>query len=245
VCGLWFCSLLSLAACSADGVDGTSPSSVATVDETTAGVVSTATGQTEASSAGIYSNAPYWELGNLEAFDTLLSNADGYAYYYTLDDVPAGFEVVRVGVPVDMDMYHITYANPNHEQIDLYVFEYSDALMDDAPFWQEMAVDGVTYVYAQEFADDGQLLDAGFQWAEDGKIFLVHTPVPITAQVVQKYTQMKKVEFNVGQQAVGFGTGTPLIGDLGKIEDVIRGNSDIRYHTGIIAPGRENDLLQP
>jgi hypothetical protein len=214
------------------------------MDETTVDVVSTSASQTEGSSGGIWSNAPYWEMRDLEAFDTLLGSADGYAYYYTLADVPADFEVVRVGVPVDMDMYDITYANQDDEQLELYVFEYSDALMD-ATYWQEIVVDDVTYLYAQEYADDGQLVEAYFQWAQDGQIFLVHTPVSITAQVVQRYTKMKKVEFNIGQQAVGFGTGTPLIGDLSKIEDVVRGNSDIRYHTGIIAPGRENDLLQP
>jgi len=40
---------------------------------------------------------------------------------------------------------------------------------------------------------------------------------------------MKKVEFNVGQAAVGYAAGTPLISDPDKIERLVRENSGIIY----------------
>lgn len=65
---------------------------------------------------------PWWELDSLAAFDTLLSQADGYIYYYTFADPPPGLEAIRVGLPTHMDGYNITFRNPKNQLIQLFVF---------------------------------------------------------------------------------------------------------------------------
>jgi hypothetical protein len=108
-----------------------------------------------------------------------------------------------------------------------------------------MTVDGVTYYYDQEPDAGGNVSLAGLVWKEDGHCFLIHLGQAVTADSIRKYCQMKKVEFNVGQDAVAYDTGRPLITDTAKMKDLIRAKSGIRYHSGTVVPGQTDDLLKP
>jgi hypothetical protein len=119
-----------------------------------------------------------------------------------------------------------------HSPVWVFAFTMTEDLEDMHQF-DEMVVDGVTYYYGQEFDDDGQFVGGGFQWVQDGMLFLVHPEETITPEVITKYNHVTKVEFNVGRQAVGFGTAIPLIADIDKIESLTSSNSRIIYHPGI------------
>lgn len=250
------CLLASLVACSAAAEDGALPGSGTTEDETATSVGSAAESQTGDNVLAIGGpHAPCWVVDSLQALDALLANADGYTYYYIFDGVPAGLEVARVGLPVDMNSYNVTLESEKKEPVELFVFTMNEELKDTSGF-DEMVVDGVTYYYHQRFDDESsellpgtgggsELLVAYFQWVQDGKVFLVHPQEPITPEVIRKYNQMKRVEFNAGEKQVGLDTGIPLISDLDKMKSVIGANSGIQYHTGVVDPAKGSDLLEP
>ncbi|MFA5676194.1 MAG: hypothetical protein WDA65_06680 [Christensenellales bacterium] len=198
--------------------------------------------------------SPYWELDSLEAFDTLLSNADGYAYYYIFEEIPKGLEVVRIGLKPDMENYNITFNNKNKKNIHFFVFTLNDALSDPSSLvgFETITVDGKTYYYHQRYyfgedvdSPEGELVTAYFFWNQDGKEFLVHPEEPITPETIRKYNRVKKVEFNKGKHSVGLDTGIPLIKDLENMKEIIKQNIGIRYHKGYAKINETDDLLKP
>jgi hypothetical protein len=183
---------------------------------------------------------------SLGALDRLMSNADGHTYYHVFQEIPPGLDVEYADLETDGASYLFVFGDKkNNRMVKLFVFR---SAQDDSPRSSRvdtMTVDGRTYSYGQEFDDQGALLAALFYWDENGTRFLVHPGEPITPDVIRKYSRMKKVEFNVGQPDVGLGNDVPLMSNLEKIESVVKANSDIRYHTGVVEPGQEDDLLRP
>jgi hypothetical protein len=193
------------------------------------------------------SEDPYWEVDSLDALDELMSNADGYAYYYIFEKVPENLRIIRVGMPSEMDHYNITFLNSENEEVQLFVFSIYKMELDN---FDTMSVDGVTYYYSQELVSpegekyDSDQMVAYFQWIQDSKVILVHPKEPITKDVIRKYNKLIRVEFNKGKQQVGMDTGEALIKDIDKITALIRSNSEIHYHTGVITGNNTDDLLR-
>ena len=118
--------------------------------------------------------------------------------------------------------------------------------LEDMSGFSQLEVDGRSYYYQESHDEEtGEFSYSYFQWVEEDLIFLVHPQEPVTPEVIRKYNQVKKVEFNVGQKEVGLGTGAPLIADLSKKKALVRANQGIHYHTGQISPETHDDLLQP
>jgi hypothetical protein len=193
---------------------------------------------------------PYWEVDSLEAFNELMSNADGYAYYYIFEKIPEDLKVVRVGISPDMDLYNITFLNPDNNRVQLFVFTMPEDYKYEYDGWESLSVDGVTYYYSQELEslegekyNDEQMV-AYFEWEQDDKIILVHPKEPITEDVIRKYNELIKVEFNQGKQQVGLDTDQVLIADIDKIAALVRSNPEIHYHTGVVSGEYGDDLLR-
>jgi hypothetical protein len=234
ICALLYGLAVTLPGCLGGGVDGSGDSTTTNVtakgEETTVSAVSAEEGQDGEEPAGVSSTKPFWELADLDALDTLMANADGYVYYHFFAGDPAGFEVVAVTADADMIAQSFILMDEKNEQIVLDVLRATGPMTEEPPGSEEMVVDGQTYYCAQELDDDGEVLLASFLWTEGESLFIVHnTQEPITPDVIRKYSQMKKVEFNVGQAAVGYAAGTPLISDPDKIERLVRENSGITY----------------
>lgn len=209
----------------------------------------TASGPNESAPGLQASDDPYWEVNSLDAFDELMSNADGYAYYFIFEKVPEDLKVVRVGISPDMDHYNITFLNSENEYVEFFVFSKLEGDPEQLDF-DKMSVDGVTYYYSQRLeSPEGEKYDndqmvAYFQWEQDGKVILVHPKEPITEDVIRKYNKLIKKEFNKGKQQVGMDTDKALIKDINKIKDLVKGNTKIHYHTGVITGNNTDDLLK-
>jgi hypothetical protein len=207
-----------------------------------AGSVAATTNAEEASLVGGSVRAR-WELTSVEALKTLMANADGYAYYYLFDSLPAELVVKDIVLPADMSECDFRLIRPDGKEVLLYVFTANQGMTDVSHF-TEVTVDGKQYYYSEEY-EGNELTESYFQWIADGRVFLVHPQDKITADVIRKYNQIKKVEVHIGQGHVGFDTGLSLIADPAKIKSVIKGNSEIKYHTGVVPEGQSDDLLRP
>lgn len=269
--GLLLCCLFALVACSTPTRGGTASESTREADGASASIGATtlatpftssslstlettsssapsdqATDQKPAPALGAHKALPGWEVESLGALDRLMSNADGHTYYHVFQEIPPGLDVEYADIERDGASYLFIFRDQkNDRMVKLFVFREAQ---DDSPRSSrvdKMTVDGKTYSYSQEFDNQGALVAALFYWDENGTRFLVHPGEPITPDVIRKYSRMKKVEFNLGKPDVGLGNDVPLIGDLEKIKSVVKANSDIRYHTGVVEPGHEDDLLRP
>jgi hypothetical protein len=223
------CLIMALVGCSAATVDGGPTSATTEAHETTSSAVSSTAGQAEQEPAGIHSSGGYWALDSLDALNTLMANADGYVAYRVFEAMPSGFKVVQASCSDDLSSYDFTMENEQGQLTKLFVFSGIHEQVEPPVGSQEIMIEGVTYYYAEELDNDGGVLLAGLTWGADDAIFIVHIQEAITPEVIRKYSQMKKVEFNVGQEAVGYAAGTPLISDTDKIERLVRENSGIIY----------------
>ncbi len=242
---LFFVVILSLAYIA--GCSG--PAQSAAVPETTpvpspeVQTSATAPGPNESAPGLEASEDPYWEVDSLEAFDELMSNADGYAYYYIFEKVPDDLKFAEVGIKLNMDHYAITFLNSKNERVLFYVFTIPEDYKGNTGKFNEMELDGTTYYWSEEYYE-GELLVSYFQWEQDNKIFLIHPKEPITEDVIRKYNKLTKVEFNKGKEKVGMDTNIALISDIEKITELVRSNPEIHFHTGIVNRGYEDDLLR-
>lgn len=241
-------SLMLLSACSKPQQPRPSLD-IATAQTTESSVEAPAADSSEPVGMETYKD-PYWEVDSLEAFNELMSSADGYAYYYVFEKMPEDLKVVRVGISANMDHYNITFLNSENERVQLFVFTIPEGFKDDYDSWDTLSVDGVTYYYSQELESpegekysDEQMV-AYFQWEQDGKAILVHPKEPITEDVIRKYNKLIKVEFNEGKQQVGLDTEQVLIKDIDKITALVRSNPEIHYHTGVYNDEYGDDLLR-
>ena len=187
---------------------------------------------------------PYWEVDSREALDTLFRGAEGHASYYIFDPVPGGLALGRASLDVEGTYCSMRFDGEDDHLVKMFVFSLEE-MGEDRSGLTEIEVDGRTYYYQQSLDDNGECYVSYFEWTEDDKIMLVHPGEPITPDVIRKYSQVKKVEFNVGQREVGLGTGVPLIADLNKKKALIRAHQGIHYHTGEVSPGKHDDLLEP
>ena len=187
----------------------------------------------------------YWSVDSVSALDELHRNADGHARYYILEGLLPGQSVSRVSLDAEGTYITMTISAEAGAPVEFFVIRMTEDLEDVSGF-SEMEVDGRTYYYQESHDEEtGEFSYSYFQWVEEGLIFLVHPQEPVTPEVIRKYNQVKKVEFNIGRKAVGLGTGVPLIADLNKKKALVRANKGIHYHTGQISPETHDDLLQP
>jgi hypothetical protein len=231
---------VTLGACSNEAlVDGSSSTGLDGVSSIPVAVDTQATqGQ-----PGVKAPEPYWEVDSLEAVNLLLDEADGQASYQVFDALPAGLQMRQANLAADMSDYNLLFVGPGNKQIALFVF--TAQAQEDWSQFEQMEVDGTTYYYHQRFDAGGDLVTAYFDWRKGANVFHVEPGEAITPEVIRKYSRMKSVGFNTGKKQVGFGTGIPLIADSKKIVSLVSGNSGIRYHTGTVLPGKDNDLLEP
>ena len=240
--------LMLLAACA--GSKQPEPDSDLGTAQTAGSLVSFPAVETDESVGMEAGKDPYWEVDSLDAFNVLMSNADGYAYYYMFEKIPEDLKVVRVGISLNMDHYNITFLNSNSNRVELFVFSKPEGYKYEYDNWDAITVDGVTYHYIQslespegEKYNDDQMV-AYFEWEHDGKIILVHPKEPVTEEVIRKYSKLIKVEFNKGSQQVGLDTDQVLIEDINEIAALVRSNPEIHYHTGVYNDEYGDDLLR-
>ena len=234
ICLLALCCMVAgVAACS--GADNDSPSA----SETTTSAISEGAGEGQGQADGMCQTEDYWEVETLDALDALVGSADGYAYYYLPDPIPADLEFSRAGVGQDGVFITLDWRASTGQRVTVFLLWQLDD--PSTGRFSEMVVNGRTYYCTLMESTPN---DSYFVWQEnDGVVINVHPGEPITEEVIRKYGQVRKVEHNVGKSPVGLGTGRPLVTSLEKVEAILRDNQGIKYQQA--SPLSLDGLLVP
>ncbi len=173
-----------------------------------------------------------------------MASADGYVYYYTFEDLPPGLPLELAAARSVMNECVLGFRG---EGGGVHLSMYSaSGEPDDLGDVEVITLDGEVYYYHEDYDEEtGAYLGGIFIWFKDGVQFWVDPGVPITEEVIRRYSKLRKVEFNKGQEYVGFGSGVPLIADPEKMKSVVRDNPGVEYHTGNVDPETGEDLLEP